>query len=262
MRDIGRFAEHLGDLLLQRHHRVEGDVLARLGRHLRAGRYPPAGRSPWRSRRTARRGRDRAEEDQQASAAWPRRHKSSARRIAVEHAIEAALEHACRRCRRIAALRAGSMRAHSIGVSVSDTNAEARIAIVTTTANSLKMRPTTPPISSTGMNTATSEIVIEMMVKPISRAALERRLEGLASSSSMWRTMFSSMTMASSTTRPTDSVSASSEMLSMREAEQIHRAERGDQRDRHRQRRDERRRQPPQEQEDHQDRPARWSGAA
>ena len=56
-------------------------------------------------------------------------------------------------------------------------NAEATIAIVTTTANSLKMRPTTPPMSSTGMNTATSETVIDMMVKPISPRALERRLE-------------------------------------------------------------------------------------
>ena len=52
------------------------------------------------------------------------------------------------------------------------------MASVTTTANSLKMRPTTPPMSSIGMNTATSEIVIERMVKPISPRALERRLEG------------------------------------------------------------------------------------
>ena len=36
------------------------------------------------------------------------------------------------------------------------------------TANSRKTRPTTPPISSTGMNTATSEKVIERMVKAIS----------------------------------------------------------------------------------------------
>jgi len=40
--------------------------------------------------------------------------------------------------------------------------------------------------------------------------------------------MFSTMTIASSTTRPTASVNPSSEMLSMAEIEQIHRAERGD----------------------------------
>ena len=38
------------------------------------------------------------------------------------------------------------------------------------TANSRKIRPTTPPMNSTGMNTATSETVIDNMVKPISRA--------------------------------------------------------------------------------------------
>ena len=80
------------------------------------------------------------------------------------------------------------------------------------TANSRKMRPTMPPISSTGMNTAISEKVIEMMVKPISLAPLSAASNGRMPFS-MWRTMFSSMTMASSTTKPTDSVSASSVML-------------------------------------------------
>src|SRR5574337_74451 len=37
------------------------------------------------------------------------------------------------------------------------------------TANSWSRRPTIPPMNSTGMNTAPSEHVIEMMVKPISR---------------------------------------------------------------------------------------------
>ena len=92
--------------------------------------------------------------------------------------IEAALEQAAHARLAARAFEAAQDARHSIGVSVSETNVEATIAIVTTTANSLKMRPMTPPISSTGMNTATSEIVIEMMVKPISRAALQRRLEG------------------------------------------------------------------------------------
>ncbi len=88
------------------------------------------------------------------------------------------------------------------------------IEIVTTMANSLKMRPTMPPISRIGRNTATSEAVIETMVKPTSRLPASAASNG-GVPSSMWRTMFSSMTMASSTTRPTASVRPSSEMLSI-----------------------------------------------
>ncbi len=68
-------------------------------------------------------------------------------------------------------------------------------------------------MKSTGMNTATSESVIERIVKPISREPSSAASNGV-SPISMWRTMFSSMTMASSTTKPTDSVSAISERLS------------------------------------------------
>ena len=50
-----------------------------------------------------------------------------------------------------------------MGVRVRDTNIETRMATVTTTANSLKMRPYTPPISSTGMKTATSETEIDRL---------------------------------------------------------------------------------------------------
>ena len=63
-------------------------------------------------------------------------------------------------------------RAHSIGVSVSDTKPDTTIATEIVTANSRNTRPTMPPISRTGINTAISENVIEMMVKPISRAPL------------------------------------------------------------------------------------------
>src|ERR1700751_3104947 len=51
--------------------------------------------------------------------------------------------------------------------------------IVMVTANSRNTRPTTPPISRTGMNTAIRAKVMEMMAKPISREppqpGLERR---------------------------------------------------------------------------------------
>ena len=70
-----------------------------------------------------------------------------------------------------------------------------------------------PPRNSTGMKTAASEKVIERIVNAISREP-----SSAASITplpiSMWRTMFSSITIASSTTKPTESVIASSERLS------------------------------------------------
>ena len=70
-----------------------------------------------------------------------------------------------------------------------------------------------PLMKSTGMNTAISETVIEMIVKPISRDPLIAACIGVSPRSTC-RMMFSSMTIASSTTKPTASVSASSERLS------------------------------------------------
>src|SRR2546430_9761566 len=61
-------------------------------------------------------------------------------------------------------------RLHSIGVSVTDTTPEIRIATQIVTENSRKRRPSTPPMNSTGMNTAASESVIDTIVKPISRS--------------------------------------------------------------------------------------------
>ncbi len=100
-----------------------------------------------------------------------------------------------------------------MGVRVSDTNPETRIATLMVTANSCSRRPTIPPRNSTGMKTATSEIVMDTMVNPISRAPTRAAsIRGFPSS--MWRTMFSSITIASSTTKPTESVSAISDRLS------------------------------------------------
>ena len=44
-----------------------------------------------------------------------------------------------------------------------------------------------PPMSSTGINTATSDTVMEMMVKPISRLPLRAASKGASPSSSIWR---------------------------------------------------------------------------
>ena len=104
------------------------------------------------------------------------------------------------------------MRAHSIGVRVSETKPEMMMAIEIVTANSRNTRPTMPPISKTGMKTAISDSVIDMIVKPISRDPFSAASNGRMPPST-WRTIFSSITMASSTTNPMHSVSASSVML-------------------------------------------------
>ena len=80
-------------------------------------------------------------------------------------------------------------------------------------ANSLNRRPSTPPMNSTGMNTAASDRVMDTMVKPISPEPLSEACKG-CSPNSMCRTMFSSMTMASSTTNPMERIRAIIERLS------------------------------------------------
>ena len=59
-----------------------------------------------------------------------------------------------------------------VGESVNATNADTTMVIVKVMANSRNSRPMMPPISSSGMNTATSEMLMERMVKPISPAPL------------------------------------------------------------------------------------------
>ncbi len=91
--------------------------------------------------------------------------------------------------------------------------AEVTTAIVRVSANSRKSRPTMPVMKSSGMKTATSETVSDTTVKPISRAPLKAAAKGV-SPASMWRVMFSIMTMASSITKPVPMASAIKERLS------------------------------------------------
>ena len=100
-----------------------------------------------------------------------------------------------------------------IGVSVSETKAETAIVMAIVTENSRNRRPMMPPIISSGISTAISEMEIEMMVKPISPTPFSAAWNGF-SPSSMWRVMFSSITIASSTTKPTAMVNAISDRLS------------------------------------------------
>ena len=104
-------------------------------------------------------------------------------------------------------------RAHIRGVRVSDTKPEAKIAITIVMANSRKIRPTSPDMNTSGMNTAASEIVIDIIVKLISLALLMAASNG-CSPRSMRRTVFSRNTIASSTRNPIASVSAIRDKLS------------------------------------------------
>ena len=68
-------------------------------------------------------------------------------------------------------------------------------------------------MNNSGMKTAISDTVSEITVKPISLAPFSEA-SITDSPSSMWRTMFSIITMASSTTNPVPIVSAISDRLS------------------------------------------------
>jgi energy-coupling factor transporter transmembrane protein EcfT len=96
---------------------------------------------------------------------------------------------------------------------VSEITSETATATESVTANSRNRRPTRPPMNNSGMKTATSEILIESTVKPTSREPLSAASSGVRPSSRCLA-MFSSTTMASSTTKPVEIVSAISDRLS------------------------------------------------
>ena len=102
--------------------------------------------------------------------------------------------------------------AQIIGVSVSDTTIEIAIAKVSVTENSRNTRPTTPLMNSSGMKAAISEMLIDTTVKPICRAPSIAACTGVMPFSRL-RKQFSIITMASSTTKPTETTSAISDRL-------------------------------------------------
>ena len=102
--------------------------------------------------------------------------------------------------------------AQIIGVTVSETSVETTIANTSVTENSRSSRPTTPLMNSSGMKAATSETLIETTVKPIWRAPSTVACSGVLPCSRL-RKAFSIITIASSTTKPTDTASAISVRL-------------------------------------------------
>jgi hypothetical protein len=95
-----------------------------------------------------------------------------------------------------------------IGVRVSATNADSATAPASATDNSRNSRPVLPSMKPTGRNTATSTVVVAITANAtclVPRTAAT----SFGSPRSTRRWMFSSTTIASSTTRPIDSTSAS-----------------------------------------------------
>jgi hypothetical protein len=77
--------------------------------------------------------------------------------------------------------------AHSIGVNVSATKPEMTTAPAMATPNSLNSRPVVPCRKASGVNTATSAIVVAITAKPISFVPLMAACCGVSCSSSWWR---------------------------------------------------------------------------
>ncbi len=65
-----------------------------------------------------------------------------------------------------------------MGVVVREMTKETRMAVERVTANSRIKRPTMPPISKIGVNTATSEMLMDRTVKATSRAPLRAASRG------------------------------------------------------------------------------------
>ena len=78
-----------------------------------------------------------------------------------------------------------------------------------------------PPMNSSGMKAAISDTLIETTVKPICRAPSIAARSGDMPRSRL-RNMFSIMTMASSTTKPTETASAISDRLSIEKPHSPH----------------------------------------
>ena len=142
--------------------------------------------------------------------------------------------------------------AHIIGVVVSEMTMETRMAVDSVTANSRNSRPTIPPISSSGMNTAISEMLMVRTVKPISLAPCKVAAKA-SIPASRWRVMFSITTMASSTTKPGRNGESHQRKIVQAVAAEVHHRECADQRHGNGHRGNKRGAAIPQKDEDHDD---------
>ena len=136
-------------------------------------------------------------------------------------------------------VRSSSRCAHIIGVVVSETTIETRMAVESVIANSRKSRPTMPPISRIGMKTAISEMLIEKTVKPISLRAFQRRCKRLHAVFNVPRDVLHHHDGVVHHETARDGQRHQREVVEA-VAAQVHHRERADQRNRNRDRRDKR----------------------
>ena len=118
-------------------------------------------------------------------------------------------------------------------------------------ANSRNSRPTTSPMNSSGISTAISEMVSEMMVKPICSEPLSAASSGGSPCLDVARDVLDHHDRVVDDEARGDGQRHQRQVVEA-EAQEVHGAERADQRQRHRQARDEGRPRAAQEDEDHQ----------
>ena len=154
-----------------------------------------------------------------------------------------------------------SSRAHIIGVSVSETTAEIRIVTLKVIANSRNSRPEMSPMNSSGISTAISDTVSDMIVKPICSAPLSAAASGVSPCFDVAGDVFDH------DDRVVDDEAGRNRQRHQRQvveavAEQVHHAEGADQRKRHGDARNDRRRERCAGTRRSPSRPARRSAAA
>ena len=129
------------------------------------------------------------------------------------------------------------MREHIMGVSVSETTAETRMVTARVMANSRKRRPTTSLMKSSGMSTAMSETVSDMMVKPICSLPLSAARIGRLAFFDVARDVLDHHDGVVHHEAGGDGERHEREVVEA-VAQQVHHAEGADDRERHRDRRD------------------------
>ena len=139
-----------------------------------------------------------------------------------------------------------------MGVAVSDTSIDTKMATESVTANSRNSRPTIPGISRIGMKTAISEMLMESTVNPISLRAVERGRERLHTAFDVPGDVFDHYDRVVHHEAGCDGQRHQRQVVEV-VAEQVHGSEGRDQRHRHRDTGNERRPCVAQEDEDHHD---------
>ena len=176
----GRILQNgLGQRLLPGRHGREGNVLRRVGNPHDHARVLHGEESLRRDHVEVHGPDERADGDQQCQELVPQDDRQG---LSVKG--DDRFEHVFRRAIEPALLVDSglclSSRAAIIGVSVSETTAEKRIVTLNVTANSRNNRPTMSPMNNSGINTAISEILSEIIVKPISADPLSAACSGFS----------------------------------------------------------------------------------